>query len=382
MLSLLWGCVVSGPAIRAEEYPPAPEELEYPLDAYVREAYMKPLWGGGIVYQESVMPLEEPDGSMKDIQLLYEASEIISVRSSDLLTEYTQGVDYDLVNGKLRILDGAIPHVLWATLYPPQEIVPAPPYSLMLPGKTVPWLWIEGGSLFHTWQLAVTYRHEDAWPGQIPPRQGSRLPNTLAKLEAGEPLRMVVFGDSLNVGAQSSGWCDAEPYAPAFFDMFANTLEARYGSEITVVNTAVGGTDSAWGVKNAKELAAGHAPDLMLISFGGNDAPARVRPAAYALNMLRLVARIKAQNPECEFILLATALPNPLSNFATGYHERYRPWLLRLAQESVAMMDMTTIHQDLLARKRFEDFNANNVNHPNDFFARVYAQALMETVQL
>ena len=356
------------------------EDVAYPLDVYAREAYMQPLWEGGIVCQESVMPLEEPDGSLKDIPLLYSASEIVSVRSSDLRTEYTQGVDYALTNGKLRILDGAIPRVAWAKLYPP-EAFEAPPGSLIFPGKTVPWIWVEGGLQFHSWQLSVTYKHTDPWTDSIPSRQGNRLPGTLAKLEAGKPLRLLVYGDSITVGAQSSGWCDAAPYAPAWYDLFADTLRARYGSEITLINTAVSGTASAWGAGNAKTLAADQKPDLAVIAFGMNDGSGSVPIARYIGNILKIMAAVRAANPQCEFILIATSLPNPKSTFATGMHEAYRPRLLRLGQKGVAVADLTRLHQDLLARKRFEDFSGNNINHPNDFLARVYAQALIETMQ-
>ena len=381
-LQLLWGAVSCKPAMEERQpEPPGGEALAYPLDTYVRDAYLQPIWDGGIVYHESVMPLEAPDGSMEDVQLLYTASEIISVRSSDLQTEYAQGVDYELAGGKLRILDGAIPRVEYAALYPAQAFE-APPGSLLFPGKgDVPWLWIEGGALFHSWQISVTYRHTGAYSGAIPPGQGSRLPNTLARLEAGEPLRLLIYGDSIAVGAQSSGFCDAPPYAPAWYDLFAEGLRARYGGEITVINTAVGGTASAWGAQNAQELAADQCPDLAIIAFGMNDGSGGVKTFGYIRNLLDIMARVRAQNRQCEFILIATSLPNPVSSFATGYHESYRPWVLRLAQKGVAVTDMTAVHQNLLARKRFEDFNGNNINHPNDFFARVYAQALLETLK-
>ena len=383
LIQLAWGAVLSKPpAEPPRPAPPPAQEPAWPLDAYVPEAYLQPIWEGGVVYHESVMPLEGPDGSMGDIALLYEASEIISVRSSDLRTEYVPGVDYALADGKLRLLDGAIPRVPFGRMYPPEEIE-VPGGGLLFPGKDVPWIYIEGGSLFHTWQLAVTYKHTDAFPGAVPPRQGGRLPNTLAKLEAGAPLRLLVYGDSLAVGCQSSGWdaTNVPPYAPTFFDMFAGALRAQYGGEITVVNTAVGGVNSAWAADNAQELAAEQSPDLMIVSLGGNDAPGKVPPATFAWNVLRLFAKVKAQNPQCEFILLAPALQSPHSFHDNGYQLRYRPWALGLGQEGVAVLDMAQMYADLLARKRFEDIASNNINHPNDFTARIYAQMLLETLK-
>ena len=41
---------------------------------------------------------------------------------------------------------------------------------------------------------------------------------------------------------------------------------------------------------------------------------------------------------------------------------------------------MTSMSLSILTRKDFYDYSGNNINHPNDFFGRVYAQTLLETV--
>jgi hypothetical protein len=46
----------------------------------------------------------------------------------------------------------------------------------------------------------------------------------------------------------------------------------------------------------------------------------------------------------------------------------------------VAFMNMTEIHQYLLTKKLFRDMTGNNINHPNDFLARAYAQTLLKTM--
>ena len=69
--------------------------IQYPLDKYNLGAYMIPYWSGKVVYQEAVMLLENEDGSLPDISLLYKAKEIVSVRSSDLKTEYQAGKDVE-----------------------------------------------------------------------------------------------------------------------------------------------------------------------------------------------------------------------------------------------------------------------------------------------
>ena len=88
----------------------------------------------------------------------------------------------------------------------------------------------------------------------------------------------------------------------------------------------------------------------------------------------------RAGNPDCEFVLVATMLANPeASNFA-GCQKDYLPALLELEEEGIVVMDMTTMHENLLTRKRYYDMTGNNVNHPNDFLARAYAQNLWQTV--
>jgi hypothetical protein len=41
---------------------------------------------------------------------------------------------------------------------------------------------------------------------------------------------------------------------------------------------------------------------------------------------------------------------------------------------------VTSMSQSVLERKSFRDYTGNNINHPNDFFARIYAQVIIETV--
>jgi hypothetical protein len=47
----------------------------------------------------------------------------------------------------------------------------------------------------------------------------------------------------------------------------------------------------------------------------------------------------------------------------------------------VAVADMTQIHWDILATgKRYRDMTGNNINHPNDFIARIYAKVILKTL--
>jgi len=42
---------------------------------------------------------------------------------------------------------------------------------------------------------------------------------------------------------------------------------------------------------------------------------------------------------------------------------------------------VTSMSRRLLETKRFRDYTGNNVNHPNDFMARVYAQVVFRAIE-
>ena len=44
------------------------------------------------------------------------------------------------------------------------------------------------------------------------------------------------------------------------------------------------------------------------------------------------------------------------------------------------LVNMTDVHDHLLTRKRFVDMTGNNINHPNDYLIRVYAQVILKTL--
>lgn len=108
--------------------------------------------------------------------------------------------------------------------------------------------------LFHNRQVAITYEHADAWNGPVPAYKGDRLPNTVKKLEEGQTLTIVLSGDSIAEGGNSSQVIGALPLVPDWFTMFTDSLKRVYSAELVTHNTAVGGQISTWGMQNAHEL--------------------------------------------------------------------------------------------------------------------------------
>ena len=380
MLGGIFGC--------QKQQEPAPQQeaqqqetktqLPYALDAYNLDAYMLPYWEGNTVYQEAVMVLKNADGTIDDIPLLYPAKEIVSVRTSNLKTEFQEGVDYALVDGKLRILEGSsVTTVEHSFYYPTTETE-----NSMKLNKNYGegYIYFSEGRAIHDMQIAVTYIHEGTFDGQIPAFKGDQLPKTMAKLQNGENLSIAVYGDSISTGANSTGKVNANPNAKPWFDMFAAKLREKYpNSYIALDNFSVGGKKSDWGVEEAA-IRVGYGPDLCIIGFGMNDGSAKVPAEDYKQNIQAIMDVVLEANPNCEFVLIATMRANPEAGNFFGLQLEYLPVLLEMEKEGVVVADMTTFHGDLLQHKRYYDMTGNNVNHPNDFLARAYAQVMYQTV--
>lgn len=355
------------------------EENDKDCPEYNLEKYTANYWESDVIYNEAVMPLKEEDGSMQPIPLMYKAEKILAVRDSSLKTLYEEGKDYILQDGKLVIPEGsAIETIEYNEYYPDRK------YK----GKKLPKaegrgfiLWCEGFNL-HQMQIAVTYAHVDQWEGTVPPAQGESLSNTLSKLENKKPVKILVYGDSIATGANSSSDTGDEPFAPKWFEMMEAALKKKYGYEdITVINTAEGGTDSGWGADKAYENGQKHEPDLAIIAFGMNDI--KTEPEQFTTNIRRIIQTISLGNDDCEFIAVATMLANPESTFS-GNQVKFRDALKNAdwgKDQHVVIADMTTYYEDLLHNKRYWDMSCNNINHPNDFLARGYAQLLLRTLE-
>ena len=67
------------------------------------DLWMDPVWRGSLTVYESVMFVGKNDR----VRLLYDARDIISVRSFDLKTEYVRGVDYEYADGRLYMPEGS-----------------------------------------------------------------------------------------------------------------------------------------------------------------------------------------------------------------------------------------------------------------------------------
>jgi lysophospholipase L1-like esterase len=269
--------------------------------------------------------------------------------------------------------------------------------------------YVEAGILYD-YQIAVTYYHRDKGNYTVPATQSKEFDGVIGKLERGESVNIACLGDSISNGSNASGFFSTKlnPCMPSYFGLVGDYIKAKYHyknvylyesgeayvadkeneeTRIKMTNFSVGGKDTYWGVTQTEAVAAVK-PDLVILGFGMNDGSAYTGEKAYYNNMMKIIEEIRAVNPACKFVVLGTMLPNENICWSEGgksilgNQEKYLLKLQTLAQEEagVALADITTLHKEYLTVKNYRDMTGNNVNHPNDFLVRLYAQTIVKTI--
>ena len=400
-----------------------------PENDMIVKQHAKPFWVGNTMYDESIMLVATTDAegnviSAPRAKLLFEAEKIESVtwyfhenNGSEIKT-FTEGVDFVYENGYI-VANGSIAHNNILEL---DEFVTNMPYvtdKMLIGEQKFPGLTLQSdipskteglclpfteGYQIVQMQLSVTYTHaEGLWSGNVPEYLGdTTLSKTAAKLKNKEEVNVLVFGDSISTGANSSSILGISPYLETWPEMFAEGLASYYGGKVNLKNTSVGGWTSANGVGGGTGWIAGvqvqkpglatqfktgelkgYVPDIAIIGFGMNDATLDLSLDTFCNNIMSMISTLRQQNPDCEIILLGTMLANPMAKNQSKNQTEYTEYLSKIAKnyQNVSVVDIGAMHQDLLdSGKYYTEMSSNNVNHPNDFFARVYAMNLLASL--
>ncbi|MBE6557996.1 MAG: hypothetical protein E7661_03170 [Ruminococcaceae bacterium] len=398
------------PETEPETEPSIKDELGLEVNMSDLNTLMQPIFSGTSSVNETVMFLDYGD----EKTLLYPIESVVSVTSFDGSKTYEEGKDYEIVDGKLKILEGsAIPCITRAKYYNypshPQINITA-----NYEGKNVNIYWGEGKPM-NDYQVNVNYTHADAWEGYRQPAELETLQNFVKKLQAGEDVTIVFYGDSITYGASATWLAGYAPYQEtypmmvtmALADLFDYTVHyekagltgtANVPTEdyvagdrgtITYVNTAVGGWTSQDGVNNLeayiKNKVAAHGCDLFIVGYGMNDGA--ITPRQTAKNMEKIANAVLENNAEAGIVFVSTMVPNPnATNGWYGHQDQQEAHLERTAKNfrddgvACVVSNMTSVSKAVLEHKEFHDYSGNNINHPNDYFVRVYAQTLLQTI--
>ena len=301
-------------------------------------------------------------------------AEIIGVTSADKTKEYEEGRDYEVRGDELYLTPDTR---IFA--FQESELIfdEAQPNGSTYPTEDGKWSLLQGGHFFHDRQIAVTYKKK---PGGEPFEVefcGKQIPMTMQKLKDKEHVGIVLYGDSISEGSNSSGITLTTPFLPTWGKLVAEKLARHYETGVKLWNNAKGGMDSRWGIEHAKELVADYNPNLAIIAFGMND---RDEPEQFAKNIKKIRDIILQHSAGTEFIICATTIARPGLNVGNYYRHQaeYRDAIQVLKKKGTAIADFYSMQMYMMRRKRFIDLTGNNVNHPNDFMVRCHGQVICD----
>ncbi|MEO5803713.1 MAG: SGNH/GDSL hydrolase family protein [Verrucomicrobiota bacterium] len=206
------------------------------------------------------------------------------------------------------------------------------------------------------------------------PSQVEFLSKTREKLQRGDNLKMIAFGDSITAGGEAT-----EPNL-IFWQRWADMLQQKYPrAKIEAINGATGGDRTGEGLARLQEKVLNRSPDLVLIGFGMNDhnvAGFGTPFVTFTNNLATMIDRIRKET-SAEIILYSTFPPNPKWHYGSHNMEAYALATEQLAREKrCAFADVYHNWLALESKKKPEDLLANNINHPNDFGHWIYFAVL------
>jgi len=326
----------------------------------------RPVWSGSCIKNEPMLFIQEEGQKTATARLLFNPSGGVVITSPDLLTTYEEGKDYILKHGSnvVELTESSrIPFKTHAQMFPPKG-------SPNMFGDVLH----SEGHFFHDLQVQASYVYREKWGGAVPVAETEKLKNTIGKLKAKQPLTIVALGDSITEGYNASGFkkINTLPFQPPYPQLVANTLEEKFGGKVSAVNLGQAGSVSSAGFGLLGKVA-GEKPDLIIIAYGMNHAE---NGEEFGKKMLKLLDAVKAGSPGADIVLVAPMCGNPRM-FPANRFAGYRDALKKLEGPGVAVADVTSIWNELMKKKSFSDLSGNNVNHPNDFSHRVYAQVIM-----
>ena len=351
--------------------------------AIAMDSRVPPLFSDSVMTNETVLFMGTDDAA----PLMYRADEILSVTSFDLKTNYVEGVDWTFDRESHTIRPTAntrMPYYTEAEWYPSSGR-----FACNLSGKA--YVFFSEGSTISLHQVCVTYRHSDSWEGPAPRDDSAAFAPTLSAFTARPGGGKALFyGDSITTGGNSSGTIGFEPRIPSWPEqVHAGIVEATGNSGIAYVNTAVGGKNTQWGLDNVQERVIAHAPDFVLIAFGMNDT---LSAADYSAKHEAMVNAIHAALPNAAVMLVSPMVPNlEATSFVSRgtLFPQYEQALVALVAKfraagfsRIGCANVNTMHAAVLAKKRFRDMTGNNVNHCNDFSARIYRDTILAAMGL
>lgn len=340
-----------------------------------RSVLLRPFWSRqtDTVYHEYVLL----NGVGSTASLLYTPTQIVAVENYDGSVDYTVGEDVT-VDG--RTLTQRTQRVSSTVSITPGKRGNGTPNGLM--------------NTAHTSWTRVTYLADRlSWTVPEPlwfARTAHPLPGVERILANRRPLVVQAVGMSLTGGHNVSGGAvdgknfpPTAPYMRGYCELFADELASLWQTSVTLHNSSCSGKTISWAAQYITPLAVPNAPDLVIIDMGMNDIWGQTTPQQFRRDVQRCIDSVRKHLPNTEFLLVANMIPDTAGAGAppngAAIMRSLAAELRSMENSGVAVLDMTSISEAVIARKGAASCMANAL-HPNDYFARWYAQALVEFI--
>jgi lysophospholipase L1-like esterase len=211
-----------------------------------------------------------------------------------------------------------------------------------------------------------------------PPPETPTLAGVVAMLEAGEPVRIVCFGDSITGVYYHTGsrraWCD----------MLGIALRNAYPrAKIDMINAGVSGNTTVVGLQRMQRDVVARNPHLVVVAFGMNDVRG-ITLDEYQRNLETIVNRCHAAGAAVILCTPNSVYANPdrpnakLKELAARVHivaeqwqlpvvDVFREWQeIRQRNETEWMLLMShTIHPNMNGHRRFAELIAGRITGTN-----------------
>lgn len=350
-------------------------------EAYKLDDILTPIFSGGKIRGESVFPLGGKNGSAASAKLLFAPRKIdaaYTYRNGEK-TLLQEGRDYKISGNTVEFLaGGAVETIPYSAIYADTKEAAKKNGSSFFFENLGKYAFFAEGKWFHQRDVFFDYKHQGQSFFNLPKRGAKSLPKTVKLLKSGKPVKIVLYGDSISAGANAPFRADAAPFSPTWARTVEKRLQKIYGKNVELRNRALGGTIIEWGERNIENLVLPDKPDLVILAFGMNDV---CPPETRKEKLEAMIAKVRGQNPDAEFIIVSSMRANPLWQKRMAVQDEYVKIDKSLECESVAVANVRAAHDALLQRKRYIDMTGNNVNHPNKFLISVYAQTVLKLLE-
>ena len=181
--------------------------------------------------------------------------------------------------------------------------------------------------------------------------------------KAGDPLRILVLGDSLTAGYGLEA-------QDAFPEQLEQTLQAA-GHNVTVINAGVSGDTTAGGLARL-DWALSDRPQVVILELGANDALRGLPPEQTRKNLEAIINRLQKE----QIVVLLAGMRSP-RNFGFNHYNKFDRIFPELAEQYEVAFYPFFLEGVATVRR----YNLSDGMHPNPEGVKVIVQGILPTVE-